>query len=63
MVCKSDIAKLGTGNQTKTKMQEYINKRGPRPLEKPTEAKIARHVIEFTLHLKGKQENEESQAR
>ena len=36
----SNIAKFGTRNERKTKLHKYINRRGPRNLEKSTEAKI-----------------------
>ena len=47
-VRNSDIAKLGTGKERKTKLQNYIERRGLRLLEKSTEAKILSHRKEFT---------------
>ena len=44
----SDISKFGTGEERKPKLREYINRRGPRTLEKSTEAKIQSHIKEFT---------------
>ena len=49
----SDIAKFGTGDERKTKLHEYINRRGPRTLEKSTEAKIQSHIKEFTRTQNG----------
>ena len=39
-VRNSDIAKFGTREERKTKLTDYINRRGPRTHEKTTEAKI-----------------------
>ena len=38
-VRNSDIAKFGTRDECKTKLMEYVNRRGPRTHEKTTEAK------------------------
>ena len=43
-----DIAKVGTRDERKTKRQDYTNRRGPRLLDKSTEAKIISHTKEFT---------------
>ena len=47
-VRNSDIAKLGTGKERKTKLQDSIKRRGLRLLERSTEAKILSHRKEFT---------------
>ena len=47
-VRNSDIAKFGTREERKTKLTEYINRRGPRTHEKTTEAKILSHIKEST---------------
>ena len=52
-VRNSDIAKFGTREERKTKLTEYINRRGPRTHEKTTEAKILRHIKECTRIQKG----------
>ena len=44
----SDIAKLGTRDERKTKLMDYVSRRGPRVHEKSTEAKILSHTKEFT---------------
>ena len=52
-VRNSDIAKFGTREERKTKMTDYINRRGPRTHEKTTEAKILSHIKECTRIQKG----------
>ena len=52
-VRNSDIAKFGTREERKTKLTEYINRRGPRTHEKTTEAKILSHIKECTRIQKG----------
>ena len=52
-VRNSDIAKFGTREKRKTKLTEYINRRGPRTHEKTTEAKILSHIKECTRIQKG----------
>ena len=52
-VRNSDIAKFGTREERKTKLTEYINRRGPRTHEKTTEAKILSHIKESARILKG----------
>ena len=52
-VRNSDIAKFGTREERKTKLTEYINRRGPRTHEKTTEAKILSHIKESTRIQKG----------
>ena len=52
-VRNSDIAKFGTREEQKTKLTEYINRRGPRTHEKTTEAKIFSHIKESTRIQKG----------
>ena len=52
-VRNNDIAKFGTRNERKTKLTEYINRRGQRVYEKSTEAKILSHTKEFTRIQKG----------
>ena len=52
-VRNSDIAKFGTREERKTKLTEYINRRGPRKHEKTTEAKILSHINESTRIQKG----------
>ena len=52
-VRNSDIEKIGTREERKTKLTEYINRRGPRTHEKPTEAKILSHIKECTRIQKG----------
>ena len=52
-VRNSDITKFGTRDKRKTKLTEYINRRGPRVHEKKTEAKILSHTKEFTRIQKG----------
>ena len=52
-VRNSDIAKFGTRDERKTKLMEYINRRGTRVHEKSTEAKILSHTKEFTRIQKG----------
>ena len=52
-VHNSDIAKFGTREERKTKLTEYINRRGPRTHEKTTEAKILSHIKESTRIQKG----------
>ena len=47
-VRNSDIAKFGTREERKTKLTEYINRRGPRTHKKTTEAKILSHIKEST---------------
>ena len=47
-VRNSDIAKFGTRDETKTKLMEYVNRRGPRTHEKTSEAKIFSHIKEST---------------
>ena len=49
----SDIAKFGTRNERKTKLHKHINRRGPRNLEKFTEAKVQSQKKEFTKIQKG----------
>ena len=44
----SDVAKFGTRDERKTKLTEYIYRRGPRVYEKSTEAKILSNTKEFT---------------
>ena len=61
-VRNSDIAKFGTREERKTKLTEYINRRGPRTHEKTTEPKILSHIKDST-HTKGRSEDEASQAR
>ena len=48
-----DIAKFGTRDERKTKLMEYVNRRGPRIHEKTTEAKILSHIKESTRIQKG----------
>ena len=45
-VRNSDIAKFGTREERKTKLTDYINRRGPRTHEKTTEAMILSHIKE-----------------
>ena len=52
-VRNSDIAKLGTREERKTKLMDYVNRRGPRIHEKTTEAKIFSHIKETTCVQKG----------
>ena len=52
-VRNSDIAKFGSREERKTKLTEYINRRGPRTHEKTTEAKILSHIKECTRIQKG----------
>ena len=52
-VCNSDIAKFATRDERKTKLMEYVNRRGPRIHEKTTEAKIFSHIKESTRIQKG----------
>ena len=52
-VRNSDIAKFGTRDQRKTKLMDYVNRRGPRVHEKSTEAKILSHIKESTRIQKG----------
>ena len=47
------IAKFGIREERKTKLTEYINRRGPRTHEKTTEAKILSHIKECTRIQKG----------
>ena len=47
-VRNSHIAKFGKRAERKTKLSEYINRRGPRNFEKSTKAKILSHYKEFT---------------
>ena len=49
----SNFAKFGTRDEWKTKLTEYINRRGPRVHEKSMEAKILSHTKEFTRIQKG----------
>ena len=49
----SDIAKYKTPDERKTKLMEYVNRRGPRIHEKTTEAKMFSHIKESTLIQKG----------
>ena len=53
IVRNSDIAKFGTHDERKTKLMEYMNRRGPRIHEKTTEAKIFSHIKESTRIQKG----------
>ena len=48
-VRNSDIANFVTRDERKTKLAEYVNRRGPRVHEKSAEAKILNHTKEFTL--------------
>ena len=52
-VRNSDNAKFGTRDERKTKLMEYVNRRGPRTHEKTTEAKIFSHIKESTRIQKG----------
>ena len=52
-ICNRDIAKFDTQDKRKTKLSDYINRRGPRTFDKPTEAKILRLTKEFTRIQKG----------
>ena len=52
-VRNSDIAKFGTRDERKTKLMEYLNRRGPRIHEKTIEAKIFSHIKESTRIQKG----------
>ena len=52
-VRNSDIAEFGTQDERKTKLMEYVNRRGPRTHEKTTEAKIFSHIKESTRIQKG----------
>ena len=52
-VRNSDIAKLGTRDERKTKFMEYLNRRGPRIHEKTREAKKFSHIKESTRIQKG----------
>ena len=52
-VRNSDIAKFGTREERKTKLTDYINRRGPRLHENTTEAKILSHIKECTRIQKG----------
>ena len=47
-VRNSDIAKFGTRDERKTKLMDYVNRRGPRIHGKTTEAKILSHIKEST---------------
>ena len=49
----SDIAKISTRDERKTKLMDYVNRRGPRVHEKTTEAKILYHIKESTRIQKG----------
>ena len=52
-VRNSEITKIGTRDKRKTKLTEYINRRGPRVHEKKAEAKILSHTKEITRIQKG----------
>ena len=52
-VRNSDIAKIGTRDERKTQLMDYVNRRGPRVHQKTTEAKILSHTNEFTQNQKG----------
>ena len=52
IVRNSDIAKFGTRDERKTKLMDYVNRRGPR-IHKTTEAKILSHIKESTRVQKG----------
>ena len=52
-VRNSDIAKFGKRDERKTKLMDYVNRRGPRVHEKTTEAKILSHIKESTRIQKG----------
>ena len=52
-VQNSVIAQFGTRDERKTKLSEYINRRGHRSSEKLNEAKILSHVKELTRIQKG----------
>ena len=51
-VQNSGIAKFGTRDERKTKLMDYVNRRGPR-IHKTTEAKILSHIKESTRIQKG----------
>ena len=48
IVRNSENAKFGTRDERKTKLMDYVNRRGPRINEKTTEAKIFSHIKEST---------------
>ena len=52
-VRNSDIAKFDTRDERKTKLMDYVNRRGTRLHEKSTEAKINSHIKDFTRIQKG----------
>ena len=52
-VCNSDIAKIVTRGELKTKLTENINRLGPRILEKSNEAKILSHAKKIARIQKG----------
>ena len=52
-VRNSDIAKFGTRDERKTKLMEYVNRRGPRIHKKTKEAKIFSHIKESNRIQKG----------
>ena len=52
-VRKSEIREFGTRDDRKTKLMDYVNRRGPREHEKTTEAKILSHIKESTRIQKG----------
>ena len=52
-VRNSGIAKFGTRDERKTKLMEYVNRRGPHIHEKTTEAKKFSHIKESTRIQKG----------
>ena len=47
-VKNSDIAKFGTRDERKSKLMDYVNRRGPLVHEKTTEVKILSHIKEST---------------
>ena len=65
-VGNSDIDKFETGHKRKTKLQIYINRRGPSLPEESTESKITSHIKKRTRIQKGTEKlrivNETTQA-
>ena len=57
-VRNSDIAKFGTRDERKTKLMDYVNRRGPRVHEKATEAKFLSHIKKFYRYSKRRSKDE-----
>ena len=62
-VRNSNIGKIGTRDKSENKLQEYINRRSPRLLEKSTESKISSHIKDFTRTQKVDRKMKKLQAR